>query len=371
MKHARTSHWLQKLFVLWAAVLLVMAHAMPAHAHDTGIASATLGLDGDVPARLDIELDVSDLELALGLDSNRDGDILWQEFKQRELHIVDYLARSFTIRSAGELCEFVEGSASSGVRLTASPSIAVGFSLSCLPSNDTVDVDNRLLQAIDPAAKTFLTINGAMGSRAEVLDLGLTTIDVGATSATSAALTFLKQGIHHILIGADHLAFLLLLLLPIARIGTLKERFLTITAIVTAFTVAHSITLTLAVTGHLALPGKPVEIAIAASVVIAGVVNMFRPRHRLSWIIAYTFGLIHGFGFAGVLAELEIASNLRLLNLFAFNLGIELGQIALIVLALPLLQLFGSRTQFTRFVVPTASAVVTGVALFWVMERTF
>ena len=139
--------------------------------------------------------------------------------------------------------------------------------------------------------------------------------------------------------------------------------------IITAFTVAHSVTLALSSWGFLGLPARTAEVVIAASVVLAAVMNCVSPKHQLSWFIAYSFGLIHGFGFAGALAELAGTGSLPWYHLLAFNLGVELGQIALMLIILPLLVLLGSRINYSRYVVRTLSTLVAVVGVLWMFER--
>lgn len=139
--------------------------------------------------------------------------------------------------------------------------------------------------------------------------------------------------------------------------------------IVTAFTVAHSITLTLSALGHISLPARPVELVIAASVVVAALFNLVKSRRLHGWTLAYVFGLIHGFGFAGALGDLAIADGLSLGNLLAFNLGVEAGQLLIIAVALPLL--FGlSRLKGLRYrLVPAGSTAIALLGIMWIFER--
>ena len=153
----------------------------------------------------------------------------------------------------------------------------------------------------------------------------------------------------HIWAGFDHILFLLSLLLPAVLVPSADFRrgvgrrsrasetaFWDVLKVVTAFTVAHSITLSLATLGVVSLPSRLVESAIAASVVLAALNNIRPVVHGGRWIIAFCFGLIHGFGFASVLADLGLPQGSLLLALVAFNLGVELGQLAIVAVFLPL-----------------------------------
>ncbi|HEV7716426.1 MAG TPA: HupE/UreJ family protein, partial [Steroidobacteraceae bacterium] len=138
--------------------------------------------------------------------------------------------------------------------------------------------------------------------------------------------------------------------------------------VVTAFTVAHSITLTLAATGVMVLAPKPVEAAIAATVAITALSAFWRPTRLQGWPLAFAFGLVHGFGFAGAFAEM-IRGETSATTLGSFNLGIEIAQVLLAIALLPLLYVLARRPAFNRHVAPAISAVVAGLAMSWFVER--
>jgi hydrogenase/urease accessory protein HupE len=175
---------------------------------------------------------------------------------------------------------------------------------------------------------------------------------------------FFLLGVHHILTGYDHLLFLLALLL---RGGTL----LSLIKIVTAFTVAHSITLALAVLGVVTLPDRLVESVIAASIVWVAVENVIvtRPPRR-RWLVGFVFGLVHGFGFSSALGPLALPTGRLAWALFTFNLGVEAGQTLVIVALLPAL-VWLERRQWPSRVVQAASLAVAAAGLVWLIERVF
>jgi hydrogenase/urease accessory protein HupE len=179
---------------------------------------------------------------------------------------------------------------------------------------------------------------------------------------------FLVLGVEHIWTGYDHLLFLFGLLL-VCR--TLRS----VAAIITCFTLAHSLTLAVATLGWLDLSARFVEPAIAASIVFVGVENLLRggdePRWR--WALTFAFGLIHGFGFASVLRELGVgaAGHGLAAPLFTFNLGVELGQLAVAVAVLQLLHRLRRHDLFLRRAVPALSALVALAGGYWFLERTF
>ena len=183
-----------------------------------------------------------------------------------------------------------------------------------------------------------------------------------------AAASFVAAGFWHILDGADHLLFLLCLVLPFRRIGW------TLVWVITSFTVAHSITLIAAARGMVpagAWSPPLVEVLIAASILYMALENILRPNLRWRWVVTGLFGLVHGFGFSFLLKEqLQFAGDHLLLSLLAFNVGIELGQLAFIGVAIPLLVLLFEKVRLNaRLTSVVLSAFVAHTAWHWLAER--
>lgn len=359
---------LRQVLVILLLVALSMV-AMQVSAHETRFSTLQLNLhDYDQP-RLSVELGLLDLELALHLDNDSDGTIYWYEYESRRLDIEAYIIENLRLRNNNQTCELRPLTDLGGIRPGKTPSVHSVFKLECAKPLDSLQIDFQLLTSIDAASAAILQIADTAAEKAILLEAGVTEIKMADSGFLATNLTFVKQGIYHILIGLDHLAFLLLLILPVARRGTLRDSALSVLGIVTAFTLAHSVTLALSATGLIVLPGAQVEIVIAASVVLAGIINLVKPTHRMGWTIAYGFGLVHGFGFAGALAELAGGYNLKLENLAAFNIGVEIGQIALVALVLPILGMLGTRQFYIKRLVPFLSLLLTGTGLFWVFTR--
>ena len=186
-------------------------------------------------------------------------------------------------------------------------------------------------------------------------------------------------GIDHIWEGVDHILFLLALLLPAVLrredgkwrpVESLRPALLEAVKIVTAFTVAHSVTLSLAALGWVQLPGRLVEVIIAISVAIAAadlLVPIFRGR---IWLVVAGFGLFHGFGFAGALSKMGVLQEHMGLSLFGFNLGVEIGQVAIVAVVVPVLFLLRRWKLYTRFLLPAAAAGMILISTAWVVERS-
>ncbi len=191
----------------------------------------------------------------------------------------------------------------------------------------------------------------------------------GAETAGQAAGGYFMLGVEHILMGIDHLLFVLALLLIVRGTGLLVKT-------ITAFTIAHSITLTLATLGHVSLPAAPVEAVIALSIVFVATEIIRSKRgqtgltERSPWLVAFVFGLLHGFGFAGALSELGLPPNDIPLALLLFNLGVEAGQLAFVavvlVLTAPLRRMSHELPRWSTLVPPYA---IGSVAMLWVVER--
>lgn len=359
------SFWLARCLL----ALLACLSGVAAQAHETGFVTIELNLKQSSKPVLSVEIDLLDLELVVGVDSNRDGTLLWHEYIEQRGAIEEYISLSLLLNTETENCQLLPMRESGGVREGTSVSIVTIFEMSCGQSFESINIDHRLLTEIDSLSALLLKINNQGGQVTRLLDPGITRVEIADSGLMAGNASFVQLGAYHIFIGYDHLAFLLLLLLPAARRGNFKQRLLSVTGIVTSFTLAHSITLALAATGLLRLPSQMVEVAIALSVILAGLINLYRPEHRMSWIIAYCFGLVHGFGFATVLADLAIVDNLQLLNLAAFNIGVELGQIAMVALAMPVLALLGSRTFYSHYVVRLVSLITIGFGCVWVLQR--
>lgn len=223
----------------------------------------------------------------------------------------------------------------------------------------------------DPQHKTFLNVyeDGAVAAQA-ILDKDRTAFEyfAGTREGVRAVLEkFVPAGVHHILIGPDHLLFLAgLLLLG----GTMKQLLL----VVTAFTIAHSITLSLAALGMVMPPANAIEPAIALSIVYVGADNLLvgaGGRDTRAWI-AFAFGLIHGFGFANVLREMDLPGRALGWTLFGFNIGVEIGQLFFVVLVASLFLWIRSRSEVAgRRLTFGGSIIVMLAGAFWFVQRVF
>jgi hypothetical protein len=207
---------------------------------------------------------------------------------------------------------------------------------------------------------------------------GTRQLELNHVSSWSAFVEYQRAGIWHIWSGIDHLLFLLSLLLPAVLVRRQHRwdavpiagpAFLNIVKVVTAFTLAHSITLSLAAFDVIQLPSRLTESVIAASIVIAALNNVFPRVTEGRWRIAFSFGLLHGFGFASVLSEMGLPKGARLISLVAFNLGVEAGQLVVVLAVMPLAYFLRATHFYRRGIMPWGSSAIACLALFWFVQR--
>lgn len=243
-----------------------------------------------------------------------------------------------------------------------------------------VDSDHRNMLIVEHNWKTS-TFNNE-GNVAFIMRPGAPrgTLDLASSSVWTGFLGMIRFGITHILVGFDHILFLLALILPSVLYREDKQwkvvpRFrgalINIVAIVTFFTIAHSITLSMAALNVVRLPSILVESVIAASIAVAALHNLYPRFIKHESVIAFVFGLFHGFGFASLLEPLGLGGEYTTLTLLGFNVGVEIGQVAVIALLFPVLFALRKRPWYTRAVLSYGSVLLIAVAMFWFVERAF
>jgi hypothetical protein len=359
---------------------LCFACAFPAQAHKASDSYLSLAVQDQ---RIDGQWDIAlrDLEMAVGLDANDDAAITWDEVRARHEAIAAYALARLRLASEGVDCP---------MRVTAhlidshtdGAYAVLRLQGACPAPVATLSIDYNLLFDIDPQHKGLLKLtHGASTSTAIFApDARSQALQIAAPARWRQFADYVKHGVWHIWIGFDHILFLVSLLLPavlVRRAGewrgreTLRASVIDVLKIVTAFTLAHSLTLSLAALGALSLPSRLVESMIAASVILAALNNLWPLVHRWRALVAFGFGLIHGFGFASVLADLGLAQGALVLSLVGFNVGVELGQLAIVALFLPLAYLLRRGLFYRRVVVTGGSALIALLALVWLAERAF
>jgi len=243
-------------------------------------------------------------------------------------------------------------------------------------------VHYNLLFDVDPTHRGLVLYKNGTVASTHALSPGGPSIELrtGESDLWQSFAHYVREGVWHIWIGYDHILFLLALLLPavLVRHGnswdaveSFRPACNTVLKIVTVFTLAHSITLWLAVMEYVTLPSRLVEATIALSIVVTALNNLYPVLPLSGWAIAFVFGLVHGFGFANVLIDLGLSSATLAVALFGFNVGVELGQIAIVLVFLPFAFML-RRTVFYRWVVlRLGSVLVATVGGLWMIERIF
>jgi hypothetical protein len=385
----------------WLALLLFPAAAslMPisALAHKESDAYLTLHTD---PENLNVlhgqwDIALRDLSFVIDVDSNHDGAITWGEVKTQRTVIERYALDRIEIKGDGLTCDLTPNAQMIDEHTDGAYGVIM-FDAVCdkeIPNKLTVAY--RLFQDVDPYHRGIITIRAGTQTLQAVLgpenpDIAL---DLRKPDYWQQFKSFLNDGVWHIWTGPDHLLFIFSLLLPavllrwpkggIAIGGTsvLKSDWLPaprlsgalweLIKVVSAFTLSHSVTLTLSVLGYVDLPSRLVESGIALSIIIAAGNNLFPLVRGRAWLVAFSFGFIHGLGFASALAGLQLPPAAMAASLGGFSLGVELGQEA-IVLPFVSLAFLVRRTRFYQVgVVRWGSILIIAIAALWLIQRAF
>jgi hypothetical protein len=365
---------------LWQALMLVcMVVSGPVWAHKASDSYLSLKVQGAaITGQWDIAL--RDIDFALGLDLDANGEITWGELRARQTDINAWALGRLSLQRGG-ICPL----APSGLRVdehTDGSYAVLDFTSTCPAAFGPLDLNYRLLFDLDALHRGLLNLSLESTQQTAVLgpDSGVQQFKSEAASRMAQFGQYLVEGVWHIWIGFDHLLFLLSLLLPAVLVYEAKRwhgvvhfkaALREVLWVVTAFTAAHSVTLTLAALRWVELPSRVVESAIAASVVLAALNNLVPVVERRRWVAAFAFGLIHGFGFASVLAELGLPKDALVLSLLGFNLGVELGQLAAVAVFLPLAFWLRHSRFYRRGVFVGGSLLIVALALVWLVERVF
>lgn len=364
-----------------------------AAAHKSSDAYLVWRIDGaQVEERIDIAL--RDLDRELDLDADDNQRLTWGEVRSRWPEIEQLADSAVQVSAGGEACSVVRRAAPQLDEHSDGRYAVLLRSLRCPAAVRRLDVDYRMFATSDATHRGIARIVAPGGERSAVLvpaagaqefaieggagDSAASSIEAVVQRGFRSFAGFVFEGMHHIAIGADHVLFLVTLLMVavwrrqgdgwMARdsaASAWRETFL----LVSSFTLAHSLTLALAAFGVLAPPSRWVETIIAASVLIAAVDNLWPFLSVPRWTMVGVFGLAHGFGFAGPLQALGLQRGNLALPLLGFNLGVELGQLAIVALLLPLACALRAAPVYRFAVVRCGSLAIAAVAALWVVER--
>ncbi len=349
--------------LLIAAVIL---SAQVLRGHDPGLSTAVVRVtDTGLEAR--VTFSPTDVEVLVPLDADRDGEVSPGEFDSARTKLTSAMMDSFEIAVDNRAIPIKEADASLQVeednihtRLLFEPA-----------AGERLFIRSRWLTGLPFGHRQYLAIVDLNGQTIEkrLLDAENSSATVHLRPAARADSRvafgdFFTLGVEHIVTGYDHLLFLLALLIGGGGLVASAK-------IITSFTVAHSITLAVAVFGLVELSSGFVEAMIALSIIYVGAENLLDRRLGRRWIITFLFGLVHGFGFASILREIGLGSGAGVVvPLLSFNLGVELGQVALAMIALPLIWQFRRRSTSFELCARLTSAGIVILAAHWLVERT-
>jgi hypothetical protein len=365
-------HAIAAVLVLFGAVVA----SAPASAHSTSTTFLAIDATDDAP-RLQWDISLLDLQWTIDLDVDGDGAITWSEVQTRRGPIERFALDHLQLRRGDQPC-VIRAARFEPITREEDPHVSLGLAASC-EAVGALEVRSTLFFVDDEAQRVLLQVRrGAQVTNTVLSPRSPSWTEPATPSAWREFGRFVWQGAWHVWIGYDHLAFIALLLLPAVlrpggrawvNAGSARSVLFEVLKIVTVFTLAHSITLALAVTGALVLPSRPVELVIAASIVIAGLMNLRPQWSRARVAVAGAFGLVHGLGFANALSELG-SSGVRLLPLLGgFNVGVELAQLAVVLALLPVLLMWRRSGLYATRVMPAASLAIGLIGAFWFVQR--
>lgn len=350
---------------LFLGFLFLLADAGGVLAHETTKSYLTLDRDGaDLTANLRIAF--RDIEVAVWIDEDLDGQITWGETTRRIGAVSDYVTTALDF-DAGGLCKMtrngVGSSKSGGLEY-----LDLSFHGRCPDPQAALTVTARLFAEFDPDHRLFLTAD--VGDAVTTTLLGAAEPSVELTQDGSGPsegfIAYFKEGVRHLLEGTDHLVFLLVLLLPaVATRSNPRQAAASVLVAVTGFTLAHALTLTAAATSLLRPPTAVIEILIGLSIVVTAVDNVrpFIPAPRAA--VAAFFGLIHGFGFATALGSLNLSGMNFVTALAGFNVGVEVAQVGMVLVVIPVLYALGHG----RLILYSGSFGAIAMGSYWVVQR--
>lgn len=355
--------------------LLALAPRAQAHALSTSYLLIEQKEQGPQSVRWDLSL--HDLIWTVFVDADYDGLATWKEVQDARPAITGAVLAQLAVRRGGEPCALRVNDFALADH-AGQHYLSVALLADC-PRAGLLGIGGPLFLTGDASQRVLLSVTRGEETLAGVLSPGSPVWEEPVQqSAWASFARFVGEGIWHVAIGYDHIAFVLLLLLPsvmrpvegqwrgAAGLGQVTRDIVTI---VTAFTIAHSITLALAATKTVVLPAKPIEIAIAASIALAGALNLVPRLSGWRLPLAFGFGFVHGFGFANALSEIDAGGVSLLPLLGGFNIGVEVAQLGIVAVVLPLIYLARGRRWYSGGVLPLGSCALGAAGLVWLVQR--
>jgi hypothetical protein len=359
-------------------IALGVTGGAPAFAHSTSTSFISLDVPQDsAPVPLRWDLSVHDIVWTVFVDRDFDGQVTWGELQAATPTIESAVLHEITVERGGVPCKMAMRDLALAERVE-QHYVSIALEARC-PSAGALAVGGTLFMTADASQRVLVSAHRADGLLTGVISASSPRwTEPLRQSAWRSFARFVGEGVWHVAIGYDHIAFVLLLLLPsVLKSVDGKWRGATglaqvtrdIVTIITAFTVAHSTTLALAVTGLVKLPTQPIEVAIAASIAFAGAINLLPKLSSGRLPLAFGFGFVHGFGFANALREIDAEGTALLPLLAGFNIGVEVAQLAIVALVLPLIYTLRQRRWYAEGVLPLGSCALGAAGLVWLVQR--
>lgn len=361
--------------------LVSLLLASPSFAHKPSDSYLTIKIDqSKISVRWDIAL--RDLDYAIGLDDNEDGSITWGEVKKNHNKIEEYTLANLKLKVNKEEYKYKNITHLIDYHTDGAYEVLKFDIESSIKEIKKIDLNYSLFFDLDPQHRGLVNIQYEDKTLTSIFspDKNKQKFNLELFNPWYQFLEFLKHGIWHIWIGFDHILFLIALLLPAvlrrelnswAPVNNFNQSFWDVFKIVTAFTLAHSITLSLAALHIIELPSRLVESAIACSVILAALNNIVPAFKGGRWLIAFLFGLVHGFGFASVLMDLGLPKDTLLATLVSFNIGVEVGQLAIVSAFLPFAYMIRKSWLYQQVTLTLGSLAIIVIASIWFTERAF
>jgi len=327
------------------------------------------------------EIALRDLDYAIGLDSNGDGSITWGEVREHAAAIESYALPRLTLIADGTVCPFGATNLRADVRGDGGYAV-LDVTAHCPATVRHLTVRYGLMFDLDPYHRGLLNFVSGRSSTVAALSPASPEIGLDVGGGLGAAFgEFFGIGVTHIFSGLDHLLFVAVLLLPAMfrrahasgwqPVRSFRPAFMETIRILSAFTLAHAVTVTLASLELISLPARLVEGAIALTIVVTAIDNVVPILPKRRWLVAFLFGLIHGLGFASALGPLSLPALATAVALLSFNLGVEAAQLMVAVVVLPIGFAFRNFRLYPARLLPGASCVVAALALVWFADRAF
>lgn len=388
-KAQTTSTYLRPVFLAWllTAAICGLFAAAPASTHTLGQSYIFANIE-EQRISGHLELPADQLLPALGLAAPTNKAALAELLVDEWPRIEAYLRSHFSITQEGTQYVMQFGERDS-YDVEIAYFLLVDFvALAPAPIADKVDMHYSAILHALPEHRGGLVVESNVKTGLTGNHKGLSfffapgrenfTLNTLGESALANLFQFVREGMVHIWIGYDHILFLITLLLASVVVSTgrgfkavdrLRPAMINLITVVTLFTVAHSITLALAMKGWVTLPSRIVEPMIALSIVVVALNNIYPFMRKYVWLLIFGFGLFHGLGFASVLMELAVNRQSRIMGLIGFNVGVEIGQLAIVLVIFPILYLLRQQSWYGFAVLKVGSGLIALVGAWWLVTR--